>query len=234
MKILRKLIRMLGLALCLGGLCGSAQAQDGAPANEMEHLKLYLQQETAGINGRVEVSIGDIDPRLQLAPCAQIEPYVPPGTRLWGRALLGVRCVSGARWNTYIPVQVRVFAPALIAARNINAGEEFAPADVRVEEIEWTRQPTGLLTDPAQVQNKIALRSFAPGQTVRAANLRERPVVSSGDQVKITYGGNGFVVSSSGRALAPAIEGQSVRVQTDAGKVLTGTARAGRIVEIRS
>jgi len=49
----------------------------------------------------------------------------------------------------------------------------------------------------------------------------------------VVYSGQGFNISTNGRALGSAADGQSVRVQTDAGRIVQGTARPGRIVEMR-
>jgi flagella basal body P-ring formation protein FlgA len=42
----------------------------------------------------------------------------------------------------------------------------------------------------------------------------------------------GFVIQSEGQALAAAGDGQSVRVRTESGRILSGTLR-GRTVEVR-
>ena len=64
---------------------------------------------------RMIVTVGALDSRLSLAPCAAIEPYVPNGLRLWGKTRIGVRCLDGAvRWNVFLPVQVKALGPAWV------------------------------------------------------------------------------------------------------------------------
>src|SRR5574340_1348775 len=43
---------------------------------------------------RGELTLGELDPRLQLAACARIEPFVPPGSPPWGATRIGLRCRS--------------------------------------------------------------------------------------------------------------------------------------------
>lgn len=198
-----------------------------------DKIKPFLDRETARLGGRVEVTLGDVDPRIQLASCAKIDFFVPQGARLWGRTAIGARCIEGATWQIFLPVTVRVFAPALIGARPIGTGEAVTEADVRFEEIDFTREPPGLLTDLAQVRDTVAARPIQPGLPLRVDHLRRRPVVAAGDPVRIVYRGEQFQVMVDGKALGGAAEGQAVRVQTDAGRVLTGVALAGRTVEIR-
>src|SRR5437867_13048141 len=61
-----------------------------------QRVRLYLDERAAFPGGEVEISVGEPDPRLTLAPCARYEPFLPPGARLIGRTSLGVRCVEGA------------------------------------------------------------------------------------------------------------------------------------------
>ena len=50
------------------------------------------QQSAPGL--RVDVRIGQLDPRLKLAPCATVQPYLPVGMKLWGNARIGLRCAD--------------------------------------------------------------------------------------------------------------------------------------------
>jgi flagella basal body P-ring formation protein FlgA len=57
-------------------------------------------------------------------------------------------------------------------------------------------------------------------------------VVQQGQSVRLVSNGNGFSVSSEARAIGNAAEGQVVQVRTPAGAVVSGTARAGGLVEV--
>ena len=206
----------------------------GAQAIDEAQLRRFVLNEVHASAGHAEVEIDRLDNHLRRAPCTRLEPFLSAGARLWGRSTVGVRCADGTRWSTYVPIQVRIYGPALVAARGLNVNEAPGADDVRIEEIELTREAPGVLTDPAQLEHKLMRRALAPGEPLRASHLRARPVVASGALVKLTYSGAGFLVSAEGRALSQAVEGQTVRVQTDSGRVLTGVARAGGIVEIRS
>lgn len=220
---------LVALLACLAAL-GSAWGQAGAPT---EALRMYVERAAAGAPGRVEVVVGKLDDRLQLAPCGRVEPYVPPGARLWGRTQIGLRCAEGASWNVYLPVEVRVYGHALVASRQIAYGAPVGADDARLEEVELTREPGTPLTDPAGLEGKTAARIVAAGQVLRADYFRAPPAVGAGDTVRLLFTGAGFSVSASGRALGAAADGQPVRVQTDSGKIVQGTARTGRTVEMR-
>ena len=109
----------------------SAPAHGGTdPAHS---IKLYLEQATSGLPGRVEVTIGALDERMRLAPCSRVEPYLPQGARLWGRGSIGLRCLDAAGWNVFLPIDVKVFARALVAARSLQPGDGAGAPDVREE-----------------------------------------------------------------------------------------------------
>jgi flagella basal body P-ring formation protein FlgA len=228
----------LAMAGAVSLACGSASAQTAASPD----LLLYLQTQASGAltashtqqasQARVEVTLGQLDPRLQLAPCARIEPFVPPGARLWGRAHLGLRCAEGATWSVQMPVTVRVFGPALVAARPLAANTPIGPDDLSPMEVEWTREAQGVVTDIAQLDNRVLSRPLAAGQPLPLAALRAPQVISAGDPVKVMGRGRGFAVTVDAIAMTSAQDGQSVRVRTDAGRIITGTARGGRRVEV--
>src|SRR6187455_736115 len=128
----RRLLRLLGwTGLVLFGLLGVA-----APAGD------------AG-GSRVEVSVGQLDPRLRLAPCQSIEPYLPPGVRLWGKARIGLRCKAGPTpWNVYLPITVKVFGRALVLPAGAAAGAVLTEADLAEAEVDLAEEVTPALVDP--------------------------------------------------------------------------------------
>lgn len=227
----RLLHGMARLALVsMAFLAAPAARAQSAPADT---LKLFLEKAASGLPGRVEVQIGHLDERLRLAPCARIEPFVPPGTRLWGRSQIGLRCAEGASWTVYLPVEIRVFGSALVAARTIAYGQLAGPDDAKLAEVELSRESGQALADLNWLEGKSATRAIGTGQVLRAEYFRAPPAVGAGDSVRLIYSGAGFSVTAGGRALGAANEGQPVRVQTESGRIVQGVARTGRTVEMR-
>ena len=218
---------------------GSSPGQALSGEGRGEDLQQFVQREAAavaarlGASVRLEVSIGGLPSGMQLAPCARIEPFLPSGVRLWGRAHVGMRCMEGATWSVLVPVTVKIFGRALIAARPLAALAPIAPEDLRTAEVEWTREPQGVATDPMQIDQRVPTRPIAVGQPVPLAALRAPLAVGQGDPVKVLGQGRGFLIQTDGIALAAAQEGQPVRVRTESGRILAGTARAGRTVEVQ-
>jgi flagella basal body P-ring formation protein FlgA len=229
-------MKQAAVALALPLACALAHAQALTPLFDEQAIRAYESQQVAAQGGglsRFDVQLGAPDTsRIALAPCRRTEPFVPSGARLWGRSSLGLRCVDGATWTLVVPVTVTAWGPALVAATPLSAGTMPAAYDLREQEIELTRELPGLLRETSQLQGRTLTRNLQPGQALRAEMLRATPVLQAGDPVRLRIVGTGFAITASGYALASASDGQSLRVRTDFGRILTGIAREGRQVDV--
>lgn len=240
---------LLGWVLCLVLNGGTAMAQSpSAPAiasasmlNRPESrsdidpieqaVRILVERETPK-GHRIELQVGKLDTRVQLAPCARAEPFVPPGGRLWGRSMVGIRCTAGASWAVRLPVHVQVFAPVLIANASLPAGANLNESDFRLEEYELTRESAPLANDPAALVGRQLTRAITAGQALRIDMLRIPPTIQAGEPLPIILTGQGFSLSSEGVALTPGSEGQTLRVRTESGRVVSGILR-NRTLEMR-
>jgi flagellar basal body P-ring formation protein FlgA len=182
---------------------------------------------------RLEVSVGQLDPRLRLAPCARVEPYLPEGMRLWGKARIGLRCTEGiTRWNVYLPITVKAFGPGLVVTGNVAGGSVLSEADLTPGEVDLAQDNTPAVTEMRLAVGRTTAQTLKPGQSLRQAQLRPRQWFAAGETVTVLAQGPGFSVSGEGQALNNGVEGQAVRVRTESGRVLTGQAVGERRVEL--
>lgn len=235
----------LALALALSGLA-RAQPPAAAPATtasfapELAQQLQRLASEGAGASlggshkpPRIEVELGRLDPRLKLAPCQQIQPYLPTGTRPWGATRVGLRCVQGAtRWNVYLPVTVKLFAPALVAAAALPAGTVLQPQHLQLAEVDLAASADPALTHPPLALGRTLARPLAAGDTLRRGALQARQFFAAGDMVRLVAVGAGYAVSADAQALGVGIEGRPVRVRVESGRILSGLPTADRRVEL--
>jgi flagella basal body P-ring formation protein FlgA len=219
--------RLVPLLLLLS-IAAPANAQN-LLTNALDH---YVRAQTKGLPGEVTYSIGQIDPRTQLTPCSAYEPFLPSGSRLWGKTTVGVRCLAPSTWTIYVPVQISVSGNYLVTARSIAAGQQLSDADILTRKGDLTSLPTSILTDPAQAIGKTMKIGTAVGQPLRSDALIAPWAVQQGQNVKLLTKGSGFSVSSEGKSLNNATEGQIVQVRTTSGQSVSGIARAGGVVEI--
>ncbi len=222
-----KTIRLL--ALMLASLANPASAQDSALKNALDH---YLQTQTQGLPGKVSYNIGRLDPATQLSPCSAFDPFLPGGSRLWGKTTLGVRCLGPSTWTIYVPVQVSIAGEYLLSSHALLAGQVLSATDLTIRNGDLGTLPSSTLTDPAQALGKALKHGIGAGQPLRADQLLAPWAVQQGQSVKLISKGAGFSVSNEGKALNNAAEGQVAQVRTSAGQVVSGIARAGGTVEI--
>lgn len=218
--------------LCAWGSAAHAQApHDAWVADAVRFASAQLA--VAGLQ-RTEVLPGLLNPRLRLNPCEQVTPYLPTGTRLWGKTRVGLRCVKGVtHWNVYLPVTVNVYGPALVATASLPAGHVVSAADFRQAEVNLAEDPLHApLTEAGQLLGRTLARPLAPGQSVRQASLKARQWFTAGEKVNIRVAGNGFAVAGAGEAVTAGMEGQPARVRTDNGRVVIGMPVAERVLEI--
>jgi flagellar basal body P-ring formation protein FlgA len=182
---------------------------------------------------RVDVRIGQLDPRLKLAPCANVQPYLPTGARLWGAARIGLRCTDAeVRWNVFLPITVDVYGPGLVAAAALPAGAVLGASDLKSGTVNLSASPSAALTAAEFAIGRALARPLSPGDALRDADLRARQWFAAGDNVRIVAGGSGWRIHGEGQALNPGLEGQTVRVRTESGRIVSGVAAGDRMVEV--
>jgi flagella basal body P-ring formation protein FlgA len=214
-----------------------AQAEEAAPPLDASLLdsvrSLALGNTVAKGAVRVEVAIGQLDPRLHLAACRRIEPYVPAGARLWGKTRIGLRCKEGlVAWNVYLPITVKVFGRALVVPAGAAAGSLVAASDLREAEVDLAEEFSPAIVDPKVAEGRVLAQAVLPGQTLRQSQLKARQWFAAGETVKVVASGEGFALEAEAQALNNGIEGQPAKVRTESGRILTGIPSGERRVEV--
>jgi flagella basal body P-ring formation protein FlgA len=241
MAVLHKAATMktaLTLLLCLTA-CLTAPlglAQQAGPRQDLNALRQVAEQflvtQSAGLPGKVTVTVGALDQRMNLAACPDPQAFQQPGARAWGKTTVGVRCAAPTPWTVYIQSQVSVQAEYVAAAMPLVQGQSIDASQLVMVKGDLAALPNGVLTDMAQAVGRTSTMSVQSGSPIRADLLRSKPVVQQGQAVRVVSSGAGFSVSAEGRAIGNAGEGQVVQVRTPSGTILSGVARAGALVEV--
>jgi flagella basal body P-ring formation protein FlgA len=192
----------------------------------------FLLAQAAGLPGEVSVKVGAVDPRTALAGCPAPEAFLNPGARAWGKTTVGVRCTAPSVWTIYVQAQVNVKADYVAAAVPLAQGQPVEQGQLMLVKGDIAAMPNGIITDMAQAIGRTPTVSLAAGTPLRLDTLRSKPVVQQNQAVRLVLNGNGFSVSAEGRAIGTAGEGQVVQVRTPSGSVVSGTAKAGGMVEV--
>ncbi len=200
-----------------------------------QEVEALLQDKPSSVasQARVEVVLGQLDPRLKLAPCSKVKTYVPEGARLWGRTHVGMRCEQGAvPWNVYWPVTVKVWSPAVVAVVPLKPGSIVAAADLRIMEVDLAESTSPAVVNPKDVIGRSVTRLITPGRSLRVDDVRMRRWFASGDPVRVMVQGDGFSATAEGVALSHGDEGQCARIRLDGQRVLCARPVADRLAEV--
>lgn len=215
------------------------QACNGQPSIQQQdrtEIKLtiekFLLEQVSGISGEKIINIGKIDPRLNLNACTQLEPFLPLGSRIWGKTTAGVRCVTPTKWTIYLQVEVKITSDYIVTATEITKGQQINASNLTKLKGDLSFLPSTVITDETQAIGKISSIFLSSGIPLRMDALRNQNAVQQGQIVKLISNGPNFQVATEGRVLTNASEGQAVQVRTLSGQIISGTAKLGGIVEV--
>src|SRR5574340_346435 len=253
MRTMKKFL-VIAFLLLQSTATGAAPARDtlarnGPSTAPQDHAQIrnavadFVQQQTATLPGKATFQVDEIDRRIVLPKCNRLEAFLPTGSQLIGKTSIGVRCNppslneeasdrSGhtGGWSIFVPVQIRLSLNLLTSSRQLPPGHTLQEQDIASQATE-SSQPGGF-TDPRQVLGKVLRYGIAAGQVLREDMLRQPYSVTQGQIVQLAVQGSGFSIRSEGVALNNASEGQAVQVRVGSGRVISGVARAGGVVEI--
>jgi flagella basal body P-ring formation protein FlgA len=229
------MLRTTLLLVCLLA-AGSSWAQTVLDPALLERVRVLAEaaaRAAAAPGARVAVEIGTLDPRLRLAPCQQVQPYLPPGMSAWGKSRIGLRCTDGVvRWNVTLPVRVAVFGRAVVAAGPLPGGVTLSQEHLAMADIDIAAEPGAVFTDPALLLGRTLARPLGASEAVRAPVLKSRQWFAAGETVQVRVAGEGFAIASEAQALSAGVEGQDVRVRFESGRIASGRAVGERRVEL--
>ncbi|ABE50220.1 flagellar basal body P-ring formation chaperone FlgA [Methylobacillus flagellatus] len=195
-------------------------------------VEQFLLSQSTGLPGKVSVSALAIDPRLKLASCDQLQMSLAAGSRIWGRTSVGVRCSAPQVWTIYVQANVQVMAEYLVAAAPLAQGHIITEQDLAKSHGDLAKLPPGVFTDASQAIGRAVYVPLSAGTVLRQEMLRVLPVVQQGQKVILNTMGEGFKVSAEGTALTSAGDGQRVKVKVGNGRVVSGLARRGGLIEV--
>jgi flagella basal body P-ring formation protein FlgA len=236
-------VRAVGaLLVCTGSVLfaasGWAQTQQPEPnyadfALSWARSAAQASLPDAGVPLRVAVSVENLDSRLKLASCASPQAYLPPGSRLWGKTRVGIRCTDGvSKWNVTIPTTVKVFGKAWVMRSHVNAAGLLSETDALETEVDWAEDPNPVLQNPQQWQGQIATRTLTTGMVLRQGMVKAAWVFQAGANIRVIAKGPGFEISTEGQALSAGAVGQLTKVRMENGRVTDGVVIDARTVKI--
>ena len=152
-----------------------------------------------------------VDPRLRLQACDDLAVELR-GQQQIGRVHVAARCGSPKAWSVYLPAEIIVSSPVLVAARPLLRGERLTRDDVILKATRLSGR-TGALVNPAGVTGLTPKRAIPAGTVLSLSLFSAVPTVTRQDIVRLVSGRGTVRIETKGRALANAQVGEQVMVE---------------------
>ena len=223
------MMRFFGIFLTAYFLGNFAHA--ALPPDLDKEIRRFIQK-SPNVNGlRVEVEF--LDSNLNVPACVggAIEISANPGTRIWGKTTLQLRCAKAA-WMINVPLNVHVFGDYVVASRYLPFGHKLDQADMRVLEGDLSLIPDDVLRTPKIAYERVLSKPLQMGSPIGLNDLKESTVIKAGDPVRLILTGKDFEVSGEGVAQSPGIVGDMVKVRLADGQVLLGRVLRPSVVVV--
>ena len=162
-------------------------------------------------------------PEQQWPTCAAPQFSLPGNSRLWGPMSIAATC---DRERRFLQVEVQVTGEYVVVNRQILRGTTLTASDVLVKQGRLDTLPARAVLDPQQIVEAVSVRDLMPDQPLTLSMVRQPWRVKAGQPVIVIAQGDGFNVSSEGRALNNATAAQRVRVRMGNGQIVSGNVGA--------
>jgi len=165
-------------------------------------------------DGRREIEIRPLDPRLQLAECDQpLKAFSPASQQRGNLITMGIRCQGSSPWKIYVSGRVRLFRPVAVLSRPLPKGAVIQPMDVEFREQDVGSLNRGFYSRQEELTGMSTKRPLNLGEILTPNNLQAPVAVSKGQRVTIRAEGHAFHVGMSGEAMRDGGIGERIQVK---------------------
>lgn len=232
MKNLMKSLSTFLLAAWVSSAFGSVPTQD---FTRLDLLIGHYVRANGEPDARYEVTTDAPDSRLQLPLCAEtLQVFLPPGHRLLGSTLVGVRCNTQQSWVIYVSTHIKLLRKVAMLRNAVARGSRIEIGDLVFSEKDIGSLVTGYFVDAQQVVGKLAKRSLPPGLVLTPAQLIAPRWVTRGEFVTLLIDVGGLQVRARGEALADGGENDRIKARNVlSGKIVAGIVSGPGTVRIQ-
>lgn len=178
-----------------------------------------------------DFEVGNIDSRLRLPVCSNINVELPPNNS----ALMTAKVVcTSPSWTLYVPVHLHAWVDAVVAATNLAPNTPLTPAVLTRGRVDAFAGNGGLINDPHQAEGKILRTGLVAGAPILSPQLDLPISVHRGQRVMLTLTDAEMTIKTTATALDDGRVGDTIAVQNaDSHKTLRATVARDGGVEIK-
>lgn len=212
-------------------IAGNTQSHESIREAARQHI---LNQESSYPAPPI-VKAGRLDSRLRLEKCGQpLETFSPPGRSTTARTTVGVRCSGPSPWSLYVPTNISIMLPVVVAAKDLPRGTLLTKSDLAFKEQDITTQHRGYLDRLHDAMGKKLKRDLSRGAVVAPHHMDEPLAIKRGNRVTIVANNPGtFEIRMQGQALDSGSTGDRIKVKNSSSKrIIEATIISAGIVEV--
>ncbi|KMT65492.1 flagellar basal body P-ring formation chaperone FlgA [Catenovulum maritimum] len=178
----------------------------------------------------ISAQASPIDTRLNLKPCdSELNAETPNLNRFSKNLTVRVKCEDSTPWTLYIPVQIKILTPVLVANQYLNQGDILTNSNTDIVMIEKNRSRNGFIADKKGITGAKTKKQIRPGEAIINKNVC---FVCEGEVVTVIANTSGLSVKAAGIALTDGSFGETVRVKNkSSGRIIHG--RVSSVGEIK-
>ncbi|MCC4798968.1 flagella basal body P-ring formation protein FlgA [Enterovibrio norvegicus] len=196
-------------------LIGFSSIIAAAPANQLEAVKVAAEEYvttliTPPAQGELNVQAGNLDARLRLSNCPSPLDVSVPGRQSLNKSVTVMVTCEEDDWQVYVPVQISLLTPVVVAKRPLDRGVMLTNDDLTVQLVDARFQRGQTYTEVSTVVGSRIKRVVGIGQPVQGNDIC---MVCRSDEVVITATGSGLNIIAKGTALSDGALGEQIKVR---------------------
>lgn len=215
----RILTALLSLTLSASAL--GDQAASNAISTE---VKRYLEDFHEGrlqADQRIEVSVGYIDPRLNLPNCGSgLSTSLNGNQQGFGKLQVKVSCSGEQPWTKYVAAEVSLFAEVLVATENIRRGTMIESRHLRLMETNLAMLRRTPVADRNLVIGMELKYPLTSGSAFSLEGLSSPMLVERGDLVQLLAESKNLKIRQQGEALQDGALGKVINVRNSSSELV--------------
>ena len=232
--MLLRLLSCSALVLALVGVgAGASKADNFEPPDAIRSAVESAASARIAVarDGKAEIEVGEIDSRLHFAACPALDVSLPNIES--GAVTARVSCAQPP-WTLYIPVRVRAWGQAVVAATNLAPNTRLSAADLTLARVDVFATNGAYFTDPAQAEGKILRANIRAGSPILASLLDLPVIVRRGQSVLLSLSDARLSIKTNVVAMEDGRAGDSILIENpDSKKTMRATVSDAGTVEIR-
>ncbi|MDD1792485.1 flagellar basal body P-ring formation protein FlgA [Enterovibrio makurazakiensis] len=207
-------------------LSGFSSIIAAAPVNQLEAVKEAAEAHvetliTTPEFGKLEVEAGHLDSRLTLSNCPSPLQTIVPGRQSLNKSVTVLVSCKEDNWQVYVPVQIRLMTPIVVARRPMDRGVTISQSDLIVQLVDARFQRGQTYTNPSTIIGSRIKRVVGIGEPIQGNDIC---MVCRNDEVVITASGNGLNIIAKGTALSDGALGEQIKIRNSkSNRIVDGT-----------